>query len=198
MSVRRSVLVAALAAVAIAAAALALDVRALRDDVRADDTQYIARSGRPDWRSTSLLPFGAAERLVGGRADLEQRHALVLARRALAPASEFGGQERLGEQAGAERALAAIVQRGEEAHASQAADLLGVLAFSGARGADRGLAAFQQAYRADPGNETAKYNLELALRLLQPRGSRRGSSPGAGPRGDRGRGAGAGRPGEGY
>jgi hypothetical protein len=189
------IVAAGLVAVALVAAVLAHDLRAVRDAVRADDAHYRARSGRPDWRSSAWLPV---ERLVGARADLEQRRALVLARRALAPASAFGGQERLGEQARAERALAAIVQGADAAKASQAADLLGVLAFSGTRGAQRGLAAFQQAYRADPRNEVAKYNLELALRILQPRGSREGSSPGAGPRGDRGRGAGSGRPGRGY
>jgi hypothetical protein len=193
MRASRLVLALVLLAVAVLAVLVARAARVARDVVRADDAQYL-RAGAPEWRPGTWLPLD----LVGGDADLEQRRALVLVRRALRPAAPFGGQERQADRGAAASALSAIAQRGEPALASQAADLLGVLAFTDGQGVDRALAGFEQAYRLDRGNEDAKYNLELVLRLLRPTGTREGTSSAAGPRGDRGRGAGAGRPGRGY
>jgi len=57
---------------------------------------------------------------------------------------------------------------------------------------------FQNAVRDDPGNLTAKYDLELLIRTLAAQGTRVGSAQqsGAGSTGKRG--AGGGIPGEGY
>ena len=90
------------------------------------------------------------------------------------------------------------------AHASQAFDLLGILAFS-----DSTSGPARDAGRAEPrrvrercparsGNTAAKYNLELLLRLLEAEGERRGPNAAPGPRGTGRRGAGAGTPGQGY
>ena len=105
----------------------------------------------------------------------------------------------------AEAALADVAASNDApAHASQAFDLLGILAFSDstsgrrATPVERSLAAFDNAVRRDPGNTAAKYNLELLLRLLEAEGERRGPNPTPGPRGSGRRGAGTGTPGQGY
>ena len=105
----------------------------------------------------------------------------------------------------AEAALADVAASNDApAHASQAFDLLGILAFSDstsgrrATPVERSLAAFDNAVRRDPGNTAAKYNLELLLRLLEAEGERRGPNPAPGPRGSGRRGAGTGSPGQGY
>jgi hypothetical protein len=196
-----------LAAAAVVVGLLAADVRAWRDEVRRDDARYLfVRGSRPDWRADTLLPRGLSGRVVGVEPDAELRRALVLFRRAGRPATPFGAQERQGERGAAEAALQPLAQSANTAIASQASDLLGLLAFSdpgsgsreGPTPAERALAYFQQAYRLDVENEAAKTNLELALRLLQARGARPGANAGAGPRGTGRRGAGAGQPGRGY
>jgi hypothetical protein len=197
----------ALAAAALAVGLLAADVRGWRDEMRRDDARYaLVRGSRPDWRADTLLPRGLSGRLVGVEPDAKLRRALVLFRRTGGPESPFGAQERQGERGAAEAALQPLAQAADTQLASQASDLLGLLAFSdagsGGRGgptpAERALAQFQQAYRLDPGNEAAKTNLELVLRLLQARGARPGANAGAGPRGTGRRGAGSGQPGRGY
>lgn len=196
-----------LVAIALVSGLLAADVRAWRDEVRRDDARYLLRPGsRPDWRSDTMLPGALSERLLGVEPDTELRRAFVLFRRAGGRASPFGAQERQGERGAAEAALQPLAQAADTQLASQANDLLGVLAFSdagsGAREgptpAERALAHFQEAYRLDPENEAAKTNLELVLRLLQARGERPGANAGAGPRGTGRRGAGSGQPGRGY
>ena len=79
--------------------------------------------------------------------------------------------------------------------ASQARTLIGTFAFDEA--VSTASADFTDAVLADPGNEAAKYDLELVLRLTAPYRAR----PGAGQssqRGRTGRRAGGGVPGSGY
>jgi hypothetical protein len=203
----RLVLAGVLGIAALAAGLLAADVHAWRDEVRRDDARFLlVRGSRPNWRADTLLPRTVSGRLIGVEPETDLRRALVLFRRAGGPASPFGAQEREGERGAAEAALQPLAEAGDAELASQASDLLGVLAFSepgsGARGAptpaERALAHFEQAYRLDPENEAAKTNLELVLRLLQARGVRPGANAGAGPRGTGRRGAGSGQPGRGY
>ncbi len=196
-----------LVAAALAAALLAADVRAWRDDVRRDDARYLfVRGSRPAWRADTMLPRGVSGRVVGVEPDAELRRALVLFRLAGRPATPFGAQERQGQRGAAEAALQPLANAADTEIASQASDLLGLLALSdpgsggreGPTPAERALAYFQQAYRLDVENEAAKTNLEHVLRLLQARGARPGSNAGAGPRGPGRRGAGSGQPGRGY
>ena len=71
---------------------------------------------------------------------------------------------------------------GDRRRGSEAANLLGILAFADSRPSgptapapvDQSVADFQAAVRLDPGNEDAKFNLELLLRQLVAKGIRRG------------------------
>jgi hypothetical protein len=115
------------------------------------------------------------------------------------------GQARARAHAEAEARLANIVSSGSPNQASQADDLIGVLAWGGTSAppgvlapADRAVAAFTTAARLDPANVDAKTNLEIALRALESKTERRGPSPNGGPRGTGRHGAGAGTPGQGY
>jgi hypothetical protein len=108
-------------------------------------------------------------------------------------------------RANAETALAAVA-RGHGARASQAATLLGVLAFGDlARGggrdssqAETAVGDFENAVRADAGDANAKYDLELLLRALAARGVRTGPGAGSGAGATGHKGAGSGQPGQGY
>jgi hypothetical protein len=115
------------------------------------------------------------------------------------------GQAQARARALAEGRLADVASQAGGAQASQADDLLGVLAWGSVRApvgvidpADRAVSAFTDAARLDPSNVAARFNLEVALRALQSRGIRRGPSPSSGPRGTGHSGAGAGTPGSGY
>jgi hypothetical protein len=101
--------------------------------------------------------------------------------------------------------LADVVAVASARQASQADDLLGILAWGGTRAptgavdpADRAVSAFTDAARLDPHNTAAAFNLELALRALQSHGVRQGASPSSGIRGTGHSGAGAGVAGQGY
>ena len=203
-------LLAAAAALVLAALLLLLaaEVSAWRSTMRADDLRFRAENGSaPDWRADEVLPFGLARRLLAVDDDRELRRAAVAfravdrSRGALDP-----GQARRA-RADAEVALARAAGRTSGAQASQAEDLLGVLAFAdatsggiGGRAApvERSVTAFETAIRLDRKNASAKYNLELALRLLEARGRRPGSGAAPGTRGGGRRGAGGGIPGRGY
>jgi len=205
---RASRLAAAVAAIVLALVllAVAVDVGRWRDTMRADDLAFRAGS-RPSWTAEELLPLGLAQRMLAVDDDRALRQAMVLfrqapsARRAIEPG--FARRER----GDAEIALAQAAERSSGSQASQAQDLLGVLAFSdstsgGAGGraspVERSIAAFETAIRLDRENASAKYNLELVLRLLSARGRRSSSGPSPGVQGSGRRGAGGGTPGRGY
>jgi hypothetical protein len=193
-------------ALALGLLVLAADVSRWRDTMRSDDLAYRA-GARPSWSADELIPLGLAQRLIGVDDDRALRQAIVRfrdapsARRALEPG--FARRAR----SDAEIALAQAAERSSGTQASQAQNLLGVLAFSdstsgGAGGdaspVDRSIAAFETAIRLDRQNASAKHNLELVLRLLRARGQRSGNGPSPGTRGSGRRGAGGGIPGRGY
>lgn len=180
---------------------LASDLRAWRDAIRADDVRFTAGAPVDGWRARTTLPFDAAERLLAVRDDRAFREALASFR--LAQRTGIGldnGVTQRRRRGDAESALAAV--GGDDA--SQANDLLGVLAFAdvassgGSAPAERAQGAFATAIRLDPENEDAKYNLELLLRVLAPHGTRAGPNAAAGPHSTGRRGASSGTPGTGY
>jgi hypothetical protein len=193
MSTLRLVVACALAVVAVAAALLAADVRSWQKSVAQGDAVYAATPKQATWRPSTWLG-GAAESVLDAGADVQFRHALQLyAIAASTPDRLDTADELQSARSQAEAALSAAV-RGP--HASQADTLLGVLAFGAS--ADAATADFTDAVRADQANATAKFDLELALRLTTANGTR----PGAGQAGGFGtggrRGAGGGVPGNGY
>jgi hypothetical protein len=200
---------AAVVALALAAlgAAFAHDLDARADALRDGDARFVFGGGPVDWDASTVLP-GSASRSALGVADDEQlREALRLFRAAYGRRAQIGpGEDLQAARAAAEAALLPIAARRDPVVSAQASDLLGLLAADdpspSAPGApsplERGLTLFQTAVRRDPANEAAKTNLELALRLLEARGTRPGEGGGSGPRSRRSRGAGAGREGQGY
>jgi hypothetical protein len=203
-------IVAAILALVLAALALALarDVDGRADTLDAADARFsVAPSARESWRADSLLPAGVVRGTLGVADDEQVREALRLFRAAFGRRAQIGpGEDVQAARAAAEAALTPIAARSDRNIAAQARDLLGLLAVddpsAGAPGGpsplERALSSFDAAVRLDPGNEAAKTNLELALRLLEARGARPGSATGNGPRARGNRGAGAGREGQGY
>lgn len=170
-------------------------------------------------RADTTLPFGAARRLLALDDDLALRRAVLLYRGVARQARSYDPTLVRRARIEAEIALADVAASQSGPQASQADDLLGILAFADSTastdtspfgsafgGATAGppapvegsVGAFQNAVSLDGRNEAAKYNLELVLRLLKAHGQRAGGTPSAGPRGGGKRGAGGGTPGRGY
>src|SRR5664279_2304950 len=178
-----------LVALAIAVALLAADVRSWQrtfasDDVRASVT----------WDASPRVPGDLAARLLGVRDDVRVRRAIRLFSQTVSASSRLDNALGVtGARARAELALAATAH-GEGARASQAATLLGILAFGDfSRGggrdpsqAETAVGDFETAVRADPGNDTAAFDLELLLRSFAARGVRPGAN-GSGAAGSTGR-----------
>jgi len=190
-----------LIALAVGVALLAADVRSWQRTFSSDDARV---SGT--WDASPRVPGDLAARLLGVRDDLRARHAIRLFEKTVhAPARLDDALAVTGARARAELELSAIA-RGRGPRASQAATLLGILAFGDlARGggrdtnqAETALSDFETAVRADPGSDTAAFDLELLLRSGAVTGVRTGPN-GNGGAGSTGRnGARGGTPGHGY
>jgi hypothetical protein len=152
------------------------------------------------------LPWGVAERVLAVGDDVQGRRAIALFRATASVRPRLDNAQAVTvARARAETELAAAA-RGRGARASQAATLLGVLAFGDlARGGGRNatqaqtaLGDFADAVRADPSNEIAKFDLELLTRALIARGVRTGTNEGNATGATGRNGAGSGVPGQGY
>jgi hypothetical protein len=202
-----------LLALAGATALLAADVHSWQRTLRSDDALLPASPSLATWRPPTHLS-SLAERMLGVRDDVEARRAiaLFLANVNVPVRLDNAQQVALG-RGHAEQALATVARESSGARASQAETLLGVLVFTDVGPsndpfqettgidpdqAQASLADFEDAVRADPENALAKYDLELALRVLLSQGIRvePGRQTGAGHSGRRG--AGGGVPGSGY
>lgn len=188
------------------ALALARDVDTRANALAAGDARFRA-DGRASWRAETILPPGLSRAALGVRDDERLREALRRFRAAYGRRAQIGpGEDVQAARAAAENALTPIAAASDPRIAARANDLLGLLAAddpsAGAPGGpsplERALSSFRAAVRLDPQNEAARANLALAVRLLEARGVRPGAGSGTGPRAGGRRGAGAGRPGEGY
>jgi hypothetical protein len=193
----------ALLVLAGATALLASDVRAWQRALAGDDDS-----------ARTHIPYSLAEHALGVQDDLAARRAVALFRKTVGVEQRLDNGTQVQAQRGrAEAALAEVARGSNKVRASQAETLLGVLIFTDLAPRDNPVAAptgpapdqvheavasFQNAVRDDPGNVTAKYDLELLIRTLAAQGVRVGSvqQSGAGATGRRG--AGGGIPGEGY
>lgn len=201
MRVLRFVPALVLLALAVAVALLAADVRSWESTFASDDVQASAT-----WDASPRIPGDLAANLLGIGDDLRARRAIRQFKQTVSTRARLDNALGVtGTRAQAELALAAL-SHGHGARASQAATLLGILAFGDfARGggrdpsqAETAQGDFEAAVRADPGNDTAAFDLELLLRSRSVTGVRTGSN-GNGAAGTTGHnGAGTGAPGHGY
>jgi hypothetical protein len=210
--VRRHALTAALVLACVVAGAallaLAFDVSRVENALASDDVRYRAAPEETRWQPEEAVPEGTARWLLGTNDDIRFRRALRGVRLSHPEQPGFSDPAYVVHRNEATAWLIDIVQGdGDDARRSAAANLLGVLSFADAiadyenRGRLLGGAAgrFRQAIAFDPGNEDAKYNLELTLSRsqgLELSESGGGTAPSPGGKGARG--AGAGDPGSGY
>jgi hypothetical protein len=194
------------------AALLAADVHHWQRTLRQDDALLVAAPKLATWQPRTRLS-SLAELVLGVRDDVAARRAISLyLENVNVPVRLDNAQQVAIARGRAEQALAAVA-RGGGPRASQAETLLGVLVFTDVGPsndpfeettgidpdqAQASLADFEDAVRADPDNAVAKYDLELALRVLVSQGVSvgAGQQTGAGSTGQRG--AGGGIPGNGY
>lgn len=187
---------------------LALDVARLRTALVDDDVRYRTAPGGDLWAPEAVVPGATAGRLLAVRDDILFRRALRGVRLSHPEMPGFSDPAYVVHRNEATAWLTDIVQQDDEpSRRSAAANLLGVLTFADAvadyenRGKLLASAAgrFRQALTFEPGNEEAKYNLELTLSRsqgLELAEAGGGTSPSPGGKGARG--AGAGDPGSGY
>jgi tetratricopeptide (TPR) repeat protein len=155
---------------------LAGDVRATRDALDSGDAAYTLNpDAEPAWQADGLLPGPFGERILGLGGQLDLREALALYRAGRAAEEGFDQGYAAAQARGAAEATLSTIERfdNDRGRASKAANLLGILAFIDARPSEeaggpveRAVAEFRNAIRLDPGNDDAKYNLELVLTLL--------------------------------
>jgi hypothetical protein len=183
----------AFAAVALAFAAsillalLAADVVRSQQALERGDIRFTGVAGTKGlWEADTILPAGASGAVLGLDDDLDYRRAVQRFRFAQPrqPVTTFA---QLTKRSGAERVLAAA-SRGEPdaERGATLANLRGALALEEARvgtasgpALRRAASHFRRAMELDPGNDDARFNLELALRLLSNSAS---SSAGSGER----------------
>jgi hypothetical protein len=216
MLIRRELLL-LVAVGAFAAAALlgllAVDVERWRSSLATDDVRYRVDARDVLWQPPTVVPLDAGRRLLGIEDDVAFRLALVTLRKAeLDDPTVSEPLLAVWRTEAAQRLESIVVREPAPGRRSRAANLLGVLnmvAFSSSpSGGDfqdrselllNAIASFEQAIALDPGNDDAKYNLQVILlrgQGLLPTEAAAGRNPAPGGRGARG--AGAGEPGSGY
>ncbi len=196
-------------ALAFGFALLAVDVARWGDTMATDDVRYRVAADDPGlWQADELVPTGLARGLLALRDDIAFREAMRAIRLARLDEATVSDPELALAQNAAQARLEAVVSGDrDQSRRSRAAGLLGVLGLArlASESQDRGallsstVASLQLAISLDPGNDEAKYNLELALQrgrglqLLEGSGGANPTPGGAGAKG-----AGAGDPGSGY
>jgi hypothetical protein len=205
--VARAVLGALALLLALLAVLVAVDVGRWRDQIARGDAEVAAHAGADvRFRPSAIVPFDPASRLVGLGDDIALRASIRQFTIALRTPRGFdNGVQRERRRAIAESALEDVAVLGSARQVAQADVLLGVLAFGTSSApagvtapGERSVEAFTEAARLDPTSLSAKFDLELALRALAPRGTRPGSNPSANGNGPGRHGAGAGVPGSGF
>jgi len=192
---------------AAALALLATDTLRWPGAMSSGDVRYASAPEQSGlWRMTAAFPFGAARGLLGLDDDIEYRTAVRSFWLGKPRALPFSDSNLFGLRAHAQQQLAAVViHHGNTSRSSAAANLVGVLGFANAvfdqpraqLYLTNAAESFRTAIRLDPGNEDAKYNLELALARLQVAEQENQSNTGS-SKGTRGASAGTGEPGTGY
>ena len=189
----------------VAALTLAHDLRAWQGGVDRGDSRFAAQPDVARWEAGTWLPGDPARTMLSLDDDLAVRNGeKAFAVAFAAPPGYDDGRQKSRLRGLAELALSDALATGSPAQASRAGNLVGILAATEDSGSDasvsdrRAAETFEAAIRADPGNEDAKYNLELILRRIKVVGSREGAGGSSGDFGQSLTGAGAGLPGSGY
>jgi hypothetical protein len=162
---------------------LAVDTRTWERTVARDDLRFRALPAHTAlWRPAALLPYDPAAALLDTGNTIAYRRALQLFWYSRMGANPETRQDLPTLRAAAQRQLQDLMQSGHDtAQRSTAANLLGVLTVTTpvarqdqgaiAQILKRSTGYFQRAVAIDPGNDEAKQNLELVLRLKRPGGS---------------------------
>jgi hypothetical protein len=170
----------------------AVDVHRWQSRIRTDDAAYRTAPRRQDlWQPATILPASLSRDVLGLKRDIAYRRALDLFRRGNARRQIALAKPReLDARAEATVALSAGPNSDPNAaRRSQALTLLGVLdlliptyAKPEQRLAQqlRAASEFTTAIGADPANEDAKFDLELALRLIHYQSGHGGTTAGTG------------------
>ena len=183
---RIAVAVAALA-LAVVLALFAADVLRWQNHLEESDVRFALATGTADtWTPNTLLPEGVSRTVLDVEDDVAFRRALTSFRlsQPRKPVQQFADVT-LRSVAETSIAHAVRLDPGREQRALLA-NLRGVLALEEGRGVElqqsvllrRAAAGFREAIAIDRDYEDAKYNLELALRLLQRSGSEAGGGGG--------------------
>lgn len=211
VAARTAVGVGALAcfALAVTLLLLAVDLTRWSDALESGDVRY--RSDPADeqvWHADTRVPFAIARDTLGVEDDVAFREALRALRNAQLDDAVISDPEVAIRRNEAQSRLEAIVAAdSDDTRRSRAAGLLGVLGLARSvyetqeREAllSATIANLRLAIELDPGNDEAKYNLELAhqrSRGLELTEAAAGQNPAPGGTGSKG--AGAGEPGSGY
>jgi hypothetical protein len=166
------------AAAAVVALLFALDIRRYQHRIAADDAALVANPARADlWRPGQAVPFGAAKTLLGIEDDLKYRRALRLFLLgkpwSTAPVPPI---QLVAYRNAAQVELARLVQQDTNAaRRSRELNMLGALSTAAISPLDpahrlnalvRATLSYRDAVNADDSDDNAKFNLEVALRLL--------------------------------
>jgi hypothetical protein len=186
---------------------LAIDVGRWNTALARGDVRYKFAPTRSDlWHPDEIVPFHAAKRLLGVDDDLTYRDTLRRFYLARPHANKWTQTNIDALRSEATVALAEYIREGKDPkRRSQAANLLGVIGLGLAATDDPqqrlrfllfASRSFRGALTMDQGNEDAKFNLELTLRLLRQSPTSTGGGAARGP--GRGGGAALATPGSGY
>jgi len=179
-----------------------VDVARWHDAMRSDDVAYRATPESNLWAPRTVLPARLSRSLLGVGDDIAYRRALRSFRLAHVESPVVSDPALIVQRNDATVRLNNIVEHASDPQErSAAANLLGAIDYSDAI-ADYANRAklivnaserFRQAIAFDPGNDDAKYNLELTLALGKAQGlseSGGGANPAPGGKGSKGAGAG--------
>jgi hypothetical protein len=186
---------------------LAVDVGRWNTAFARDDVSFKFQPTRADlWQPHELVPFHVAKRLLAVDDDLFYRDTLRHFYLAQPRANKWEHTNIDQIRSEATVTLAAYIREGKnQARRSQTANLLGIIGLGLASTDDPGQRLrfllfasreFRGALTFDQANEDAKFNLELALRLLKQQPTSTGGGAAHGP--GRGGGAALAKPGSGY
>jgi hypothetical protein len=186
---------------------LAVDVGRWNTALARGDVRFKFAPTQSDlWHPNEILPFHPARRLLGVDDDLFYRDTLRRFYLARPHASKWQATNIDAIRSEATVALAGYIREGKDPkRRSQAANLLGVMGLGLAATDDPqqrlrfllfASRSFRGALTMDQGNEDAKFNLELTLRLLRQSPTSTGGGAARGP--GRGGGAALAKPGSGY